>query len=113
MPLCADPSLMVFKALQNACSPGNELPFRAMARKLLAEHRVSEERFVEFSKAGELVSITQIHKALEDYQLNHVRPFVKAGKQPAYARSENANNVAVLGLDTHLGTVLDLTRLGR
>lgn len=105
---------MVCQALHDVCSSGAELPFRAMARNLLAEHRVSQERFLEFSKAaGELISITQIGTALEDYQSKHVRPFLKEGKPPAYARSENLNNLAAPLMDTHLGTVLDLTRLGR
>ena len=84
-----------------------------MARNLLAEHRVSEERFLEFSKLGDLASIAQIHKALDEYQSNYVRPSLKGGIPPAYAHSNNANNIAVLGPDAHLGTVLDLTRLGR
>ena len=84
-----------------------------MARNLLPEHRLSEERFTDFSRtAGELASILHVHQALDDYQSTHVRPRVKLGNPPAYARSDNANN-AVLPGGTLLGTVLDLTRLGR
>ena len=114
MPNFTDPSFVVFQALQNACSPGNELPVRAMARNLLAEHRVSGQRFLGFlSAAGELASIDQVREALEDYQWKEVRPFLKNGTPPAYVRTENANNMAALNADTRLGTVLDLTRLGR
>src|ERR1017187_5218011 len=106
MPPFADPSRTVCQALKNACAPGNELPSRAMARNLLAEHRLSEERFAEFSTTtGELASIIQVHKAFEDYQVSHVRPFLKKGERPAYTRSDNANNIVVLPPDARLGTV--------
>jgi hypothetical protein len=85
-----------------------------MARNLLADHRVSVERFAEFSGiAGDLLSITDIREALEDYQARRVRPLRKTGTPPAYALPNNANNAVLAKPAAQLGTVLDLTRLGR
>jgi hypothetical protein len=84
-----------------------------MARNLLCEHRLSLERFSAFSAfAGKLAAFEQIHRALEEYQ-EEVRPAIKTGLQPAYARADNANNMVELPKGSRVGTVLDLTRLGR
>ncbi len=85
-----------------------------MARNLLSEHRISDQRFLDFSKtAGELLSLTHVRVALETYQSTRVRPLLRSGDSPAYTRSDNANNAVRLPRGVHLGTVLDLTRLGR
>ena len=84
-----------------------------MARNLLAEHRISQDRFNSFLKfAGELKSIDAVHDALDQYQ-KHVRPLRTTKLLPAYQLPENATNVIELPDDTEIATVLDLTRLGR
>lgn len=113
MPPFADqPSIA--KILREACSPGVTPPDRAMARNLLCEHRLSAERFDAFSGfAGQLTAMDRVQQALEEYQTGEVRPLITSGLQPAYARAANANNAVSLPAGSHVGAVLDLTRLGR
>jgi hypothetical protein len=85
-----------------------------MARNLLCEHRLSAERFAAFSAfAGDLTALDRAQRALEEYQTAEVRPSVGVGILPAYARPDNENNSVALPPGAHIGTVLDLTRLGR
>lgn len=85
-----------------------------MARNLLCEHRLSAERFVAFSSlAGPLTAFDRVQQALEEYQTAEVRPLITSGLQPAYARAANENNAVELPAGSHIGAVLDLTRLGR
>ncbi len=110
----ADPSRDVHKTLLDMCLSGCDLPSRAMARNLLAEHRLSEQRYLEFSpNSGDFTSFVAVRKALEEYQLSHVRPLLKDKLAPVYARLGNVSNEVNLGPDARLGTVLDLTGLGR
>jgi hypothetical protein len=85
-----------------------------MARNVLSEHRLSDERFARFcALAGDMAAFDQVQAALESYQTAEVRPLIRDGLEPAYARADNASNAAVLPPRTYLATVLDLTRLGR
>ena len=114
MAFFADQSLPLARILHDACSPGFTPPTRAMARNLLCEHRLSAERLAAFSaSAGELTALDRVQLALEEYQAVDVRPSIGVGLLPAYARPENENNSVELPPGAHIGTVLDLTRLGR
>jgi hypothetical protein len=101
------------ETLRLACAT-KDPEYRAMARNLLAEHRVPADRFAGFLKdAGSLANLDRVRDALNWYQVNEVRPNIKGGAQPAYERPENAENAVALTAKTRLATVLDLTRLGR
>ena len=114
MSFFAERSLPLARILHDSCSPGFTAAARAMARNLLCEHRVSAERFAAFSaSAGELTMLDRVQRAIEEYQTAEVRPSISLGLLPAYARPENENNSVELPPGTHVGTVLDLTRLGR
>ena len=110
----ADPLQPVSKLLDGYCDlpiqPGD--PHRAVARNLLAEHRLSADRFKGFTAfAGDMPAFEQVHLALERYQTDQVRPLSGAGIEPAYERDDNAENRITLGKGMHVGTVLNLTRL--
>jgi hypothetical protein len=84
-----------------------------MSRNLLAEHRVSQDRFNSFlGIAGELKSIDNVRAALDEYQ-KRVRPSKSAKTAPAYELPENEGNAINLPKHTEVATFLDLTRLGR
>ena len=109
----AEPAALFSSILRAACDPTVLPPQRAMSRNLLAEHRVSQDRFNSFCKiVGVLKSIADIEGALVEYQ-KYVRPS-RAGKDaPAYRLPENEGNAVVLPPGTEIATFLDLTRLGR
>ena len=101
------------QVLLGACTPATPVRSRAMARNLLSEHRLSNERFAVFANfAGTLVAVDRIARAIEDYQATEVRP-VKGGPLPAYQRPENGNNAVEIPARSHVVTILDLTGLGR
>src|SRR5258708_6475427 len=108
-----DQSTALTQVLLDTCTPASPVPSRAMARNLLSEHRLSNERIAVFSTfAGTLSAVDQIAQALADYQSTEVRP-IKGGPLPAYQRPENGNNAVEVPRRSHVGTVLDLTGLGR
>jgi len=110
----ADPTLPISRILRDTCSSVVSISYKAVARNLLSDHRVSSERFSSFSAfAGDLSRIDVIQRALESYQLEEVRPSISARTEPAYARTDNENNRVRLAPGSHVATVLDLTRLGR
>src|SRR5258708_40144729 len=108
-----DQSTALTQVLLDTCTPASPVPSRAMARNLLSEHRLSNERIAVFSTfAGTLSAVDQIAQALADYQSTEVRP-IKGGPLPAYQRPENGNNAVEAPRRSHDGTMLDLTGLGR
>src|ERR1022692_4952176 len=110
----ADPSLPVSQALSRVFSSPVPPYSRALARNLLAEQRVSGDRFALFSAfAGDIAELNLIQRAMELYQLREVRPLASAALQPAYARPENESNKVELPPGSHVATVLNLTRLSR
>jgi hypothetical protein len=94
-------------------NPTATTPERAMCRNLLAEHRVSIDRFAAFIAVGGAQSgFADVVTALEEYQ-KHVRPLKTLKLVPAYRLPDNAGNAVTLPLDAEVATLLDLTRLGR
>jgi len=108
----ADPP--VSKVLESYCNQPVRAddPRRAVARNLLAEHRLCADRFGKFAGyAGDLRTFDEVQQAVERYHKEQVRPLSSAGILPAYERTENQENLVTLAKETHVGTVLNLTRL--
>ena len=96
MPPFADPSQLVSQVLSGICASSAPEYDRAMARNLLAEHRLSKSRFQLFSTfAGAMDDLEAIRSAVQRYHANEVRPLVSAGIEPAYTRPENQQNSGI------------------
>jgi len=107
----ADPSQLVSQVLGRECNSPLQPYSRALARNLLADDRISDDRFGKFSAfAGNMADIRLVQHAIELYQLREVRPLVSAGVPPAYARPENAKNI-VEEPPEYVATILNLTGL--
>ena len=114
MPPFADPSQLVSQVLSGICASSAPEYDRAMARNLLAEHRLSKSRFQLFSTfAGAMDDLEAIRSAVQRYHANEVRPLVSAGIEPAYTRPENQQNLVNLPPRTQVATVLNLSGLER
>lgn len=88
-----------------------------MARNLLCDHRISEDRWRHFLSSRQFASAGDLTASVSDYYLREIVPAkLDPSHQPgvrAFERPENQINEVRLPPGAKLGTVVNLTRLGR